>query len=247
VISDGAEDRLPPAIINALDPRGGNDVLAIVKSLWSEPVDPATGVPQFDELVKVAQEEAGLPNDVTGIISFGLCGGLRQSAAIGQGFIYTSVATPDDQYFCESCWRERLFAVTKYYEARCWSSGEFNTANDPEQRKALWLRTGCGVIDDESRAVAEFAASRDILFAGLRVISDGAEDRLPPAIINALDPRGGNDVLAIVKSLWTEPIDPATGVLQFDELVKVAQEADFAMAELSTAMKAIGPYFQWLN
>jgi len=66
-----------------------------------------------------------------------------------------------------------------------------------EQRAELFRQTGCGVIDDESGTVAQFAEIRGIGFAGVRVISDGAEDNLPPAVQNALSPGGGDNILAV--------------------------------------------------
>lgn len=77
-----------------------------------------------------------------------------------------------------------LFASTRYYERPCYSSGQFNTANSIAQRNALFDKTGCWIIDDESFAVAEVAVKRGI--ANIRaVIESIASDPLQiPALIH---------------------------------------------------------------
>jgi len=62
---------------------------------------------------------------------------------------------------------------------------------------------------------------------------------------NALTPGGGDNILAVIKSLWDEPIDPVTGGWQLPELMRTANEAQFAIDELGTAAKSLGSYMQW--
>lgn len=180
-----------------------------------------------------------VPNDCEAIMSLGVCGGLAPQAQIGQTFIYSKVVTPTDKYLCDPVWRKRLFSATHYYECHCYSSGEFNTANDEVQREQLFAQTGCWIIDDESFAVAEFAIKRNIAFIGLRTVSDGAEDNLPPAIINALNPDGTDNLRAVIESVVTDP-------LQIPTLIKTALEAKKSFDELETACIAVGANFQWV-
>lgn len=184
------------------------------------------------------------PQNCSGIVSFGLCGGLWTGAQIGQAFIYDTIVTPTASFACDAAWRRRLFAATKYYEAHCWSSGDFNTANTVEERAALYSRTRCQVIDDESFAVAEFASRLGVPLMGLRVVSDGAEDDLPPAVLDALNSNGTTNIWDVVDSLFTEPIDPATKQLQVAELIKTAGEYNTSVAELRTAIVQAGPQLQ---
>jgi len=193
----------------------------------------------------VADLQQNVPQDCAAIISFGLCGGLapeydagNAQCVVAQAFIYDRVVTPDAVYPCDAAWRQRLFAATKYFERGCWSSGAFNTANDEAQRAALFAQSGCWIIDDETRAVAEFAAARAIAFIGLRVVSDGAEDNLPPAVINALNPDGTDNLQAVIASVIADPA-------QLPALVKTAQEFELSLAELRTAAQSVGPMFQW--
>lgn len=191
-----------------------------------------TGVQRVPDL------ENAVPQSCEAIISFGLCGGLSPSAQIGQAFIYDKIVTPGETFFCDAEWRRRLFEATKYYERGCWSDGQFNTANSIAQREQLFSSTGCWAIDDESYAVAYFASIRKIPFMGLRVVSDGAEDNLPPAVLNALNPDGSDDIQAVISSIISDPE-------QIPALIKTANEFNLSVAELRTAAIQVGPCCQW--
>lgn len=205
---------------------------AIVKKYASPDILQLTGEYTVDALDKA------VPPEIEAIISVGVCGGLSPAAQIGQAFIYDRVVTPDGTYAADPSWAHRLFTATRYYERGCWSSGQFNTANTEEQRARLFANSGCWVIDDESFAVAEFAQLRGISFIGLRTVSDGAEDNLPPAVINALNPDGTDNLRAVIESVVEDP-------LQIPDLIKTALEAKKSFDELETACIAVGANFQW--
>lgn len=192
--------------------------------------------------------DAAVPQDCKAILSLGVCGGLAPAAEIGQAFIYDRIVTGlgnEQTFLCDVGWRKRLFSATRYYERGCWSTGQFNTANTIAQRSALYTTTNCWVIDDESFAVAQFAAKRGIACIGLRTVSDGAQNNLPPAVLNALNPDGTDNLWDVVQSLFTEPIDPVTKQLQITELLQTAANAKRSYDELETACIQVGPNFQW--
>jgi adenosylhomocysteine nucleosidase len=191
-----------------------------------------TGSISVDDLDKM------IGPDCEAIISVGVCGGLSPFVQVGQAVICSTLLTPNGQYVADPAWRERLFAATKYYEVRWWSSGAFNTANTVLERRQLCGQTGCKVIDDETVAVAEFAKRRGIAFQALRTVSDGAEDNLPPAVLNALNADGSDNIWNVVKSVVTDPE-------QIPALVKTAIEAKKSYDELRTACLAVGSEFQW--
>ena len=191
-----------------------------------------TGVQTVETLDKL------VPMDCKAILSLGVCGGLSPRALVGQGFIYDAVVTTTAVIPSDPAWRKRLFSTTKYYECRCWSSGDFNTANTVAQRAALYLSSRCDVIDDETCAVAEFALLRNIAWIGMRTVSDGAEDNLPPAVLNALNPNGTDNILDVAESVFGD-------LSQLPDLVKTAEEAQKSFDELRTACIAVGPTFQW--
>lgn len=182
--------------------------------------------------------DAAVPKECTALMSVGVCGGLADDALIGQAYIYDACTTPTNTITADVAWRRRLFAATKYYECHVWSSGQFNTANTVNERAALYAQTGCKVIDDETFSVAELAVRRNIPWIGLRTVSDGAEDNLPPAIVNALDPDGSDNIEAIITSVAEDPA-------QIPALLQTASDAQKSFAELRTACISVGPKFQW--
>lgn len=182
--------------------------------------------------------EANVPKTVRGIISFGVCGGLSPLAKIGQAFICSTLVTPTGTYYADIGWRKRLFAATRFYERHWWSTSVFNTANDRAQRDALYDRTGCWIDDDETWAVAEFARKRGIPFQALRVVSDGEEDNLPPAVADALNSDGSFNLGAVISSLVTDP-------RQFPALFKTAENFKTSLDQLGVAAQLAGPDFQF--
>lgn len=182
---------------------------------------------------------SSVPNTCQAIISMGVCGGLASDAIVGKPFIYDTVVTANATYSADIAWSKRLFAVTQYYECHCWSTSQFNTANTVEQRAALAAKTGCKVIDDETWAVAEYAAGRNIPWIGLRVVSDSSRDNLPEAVVNALNPDGSDNIEDVIKSVVEDP-------LQIPSLIETAANAQKAFTELHNACVRIGPHCQFL-
>lgn len=180
---------------------------------------------------------AALPNDCEAILSFGVCGGLSPDAAVGQTFIYSNIVSADGTRECDLPWRRRMFAATHHFSRHAWSMGE-GGADTADERAALFARTGCWIDDDESSTVAVVAHGRGIAFGGLRAVSDGAEDNLPPAVVDALNPDGSDDLEAVFASLVRDP-------LQIPALIKTALQAQRALCALKAACIAVGPNFQW--
>jgi adenosylhomocysteine nucleosidase len=186
----------------------------------------------------VAKMQQLISPNCTGIISFGLCGGLAPAPIIGQIFIGDILIGPNGEtYQADPAWRQRLFAKTKAYERHWYSSGLFNTANTPAERASLYKSTGAWVIDDESLFVAQFAKARGIPFQILRSVSDAASDTVPPAARNALNQNGSSDIEEVLKSVVPDPE-------QIPDLIRIGNEYYQSLAELRTAAIQIGPTFQ---
>ncbi|MGA8078942.1 MAG: hypothetical protein WB868_16330 [Xanthobacteraceae bacterium] len=95
---------------------------AVAKQYAAADVLVLTGELSANDIDKV------VPATCTGIISFGLCGGLAPQAVIGQAFICDTLVTPTGNYQADVVWRKRLYAQTLYYERHWWSSGDFSNA-----------------------------------------------------------------------------------------------------------------------
>lgn len=188
----------------------------------------------------VEQLEVNIGPKFNAILSFGLCGGLVGIAAVGQGYLCHTLKTPDGDFIGDPEWRRRLTQATGYMACDWWSSGQFNTANDAEQRDALFRKTGAWVIDDETYAIAQFAKRRGIPFQALRVVSDSINDDLPPAVVNALNANGTDNIVEIIESVCHDPF-------QIPSLIKTAMEYGKSLAELRAAAVHVGSTFQWSN
>ena len=206
---------------------------ALVKKFAAPDVLVLTGLMTADDLRKA------VPSNATAIISVGLCGGLAPSIKVGDIVLASTVETPDDeQFFADTGWTLRLHQCTGARGARWWSSGAFNTANDKAQRDAMFAKTQCLVIDDETYAVAQFAHERKIALAAMRSVSDAETDNLPPAIVNAVNADGTDNLMAVIRSVAADP-------LQIPALVKTAVEYKHSLDALERACRQVGANFQW--
>ena len=152
--------------------------------------------------------QKNVPNDCTGIMSFGMCGGLRPgSPVVGQTLIASYLVGPNDEtYSPDEHWVRRLFGQTYAYVQPWFSNGQFNTADTPAQRAAIYSSSRAWCIDDESLDVARFAKTRGIPFVILRNVSDQWNDDVSIAA-TLLNSSGGVNPWQVFKAVITDPID----------------------------------------
>jgi len=194
----------------------------------------APGTLVLQGIYSAADLDKAVPSSCTGVISFGMCGGLRPKLPIvGQTLIAWPLITPDKTYMPDEAWVKRLFAATKAYCQPYFSSGEFNTANTPAQRAALFAQYGAWAIDDESNSVAEFSAARGIPFVVMRNVSDAWNDNVS-ITSNILNANGGVDPLAVLSDLVEYP----------EEMMEITRDYFTSNGELRTAAVMVGPTFQ---
>lgn len=194
----------------------------------------APGTLVLQGVYSAEQLGAAVPASCTGIASFGMCGGLRSRLPIvGQTLIAWPLITPAGNFQPDEAWTRRLFSATRAYCQPYFSSGEFNTADTPAQRAALFARYGAWAIDDESFAVAGFAAARKIPFVVMRNVSDAWDDNV--SITSNTLTRGGDvDPLAVIEDLVEDPAGMA----------KIGAHYLTSNAELRTAAAMAGAAMQ---
>jgi len=100
------------------------------------------------------------------------------------------------------------------------------------EKRLLHERTGAMAVDMESHVAARVAVRKGLSFASLRVISDRAEDDLPPAALVGMRPDGGMALGAVLASLARAP-------RQLPALIRTGRQADQAFRGLETAFDAI--------
>jgi adenosylhomocysteine nucleosidase len=182
----------------------------------------------------VADLNKNVPRECKAIMSFGMSGGLRPGLpVVGQTVLASYLVGPNgEHYTCDKTWCNRLFAQTKFYVQPYYSSGQFNQANTPEQRAAIYKKTGAWCIDDESLWVAQFAKARGIPFVIGRNVSDQWNDDVS-ITSNILNANGGADVEAVIKDLFTDPVT----------MIKIGLDYKRSQAGLEYFAKEVGPAF----
>ena len=122
---------------------------------------------------------------VTGLVSFGLAGGLDPALPAGALVLPRLVSGGGEQYDCDPALLVYLGGPT----ARLMLAGSAIAATVAD-KAALFAQSGAVAVDLESGAVARAAGEAGLPFAVLRAISDPADKDLPPAALVALDARG---------------------------------------------------------
>jgi adenosylhomocysteine nucleosidase len=100
------------------------------------------------------------------------------------------------------------------------------------EKRILHERTGAMAVDMESHVAARVAVRKGLPFAALRVISDRADDDLPPAALVGMRPDGGMALGAVLASL-------ARDRRQLSALIRTGRQADQAFRSLAQAFDAI--------
>ena len=75
----------------------------------------------------------------------------------------------------------------------------------PADRAELRARTGAIAVDMETSAVASFCAEAGRRFLAVRVVSDSAEDVIPPEALALVGPTGSYRVGAALGAIWHRP------------------------------------------
>ncbi len=168
--------------------------------------------------------EAALTPDIAGIISIGIAGALSPSLKVGQVVIAADA---------DSAWADTLSAALPDAR-RGLIVGSDTMLVDAASKAALHQATGAIAVDMESHIAAAVAARHGLPFAGVRVISDGADRALPKAAQAGMKPDGGMDIGAVLKSL-------AADLRQLPALIRIGMEAERAFRALATVCRQLGP------
>ncbi len=169
----------------------------------------------------------------SGIISFGVAGGLAPDLRPGDVCVADGVVAPDGTPLAtDAAWAGRLTAALG---AR---AGRFATADAPvtgiPAKAALHRQTGAITVDMESHVAAAMAARHGLPFAALRVVTDPAGRALPHAAGVGMRADGRVDLPAILGSLARDP-------RQLPGLIRTGLDARTAFAALLRCRQLLGP------
>ena len=165
-----------------------------------------------------------LHGDISGVISVGLAGALSPHLKVGEIVIADRIHSGNEIFRCDNSWRVALAAkLSGAHQGPL--EGSAIILEDAAAKAALYDISGALAVDMESQVAARFAAARNLKLAALRVISDDASHRLPPAAQVAMTPDGG---IALGRVLWSLVKNP----LQIPALIRTGVTANKAFAAL---------------
>lgn len=171
----------------------------------------------------------------SGLISFGVAGGLNAAARSGGWVVATSVVTETGRYATDERWALQLRAALPgalYADI----SGLDAPIASPAAKLALGRKHRTVAIDTESHVVAEEAARRGMPFVVARVVLDPVWRALPPAALVPLSADGSPDVVGVARSVLRTPS-------QLADLGKVTTDAFRAWCALRRGRLSLGPLF----
>jgi adenosylhomocysteine nucleosidase len=171
--------------------------------------------------------ETLISRGATGLISFGIAGGIEPSIRPGAIVLAREVVLPDGTRVpTDSAWRERISAATRDLSLRDDAiAGTDHMLASADEKRDCHQRTQAGAADMESHGVARAAARRSVPFLVVRAVADPADRSLPRSATAGLDASGTIKPLATLAALVTDPA-------QIRTLVGVAGDALTALAAL---------------
>jgi adenosylhomocysteine nucleosidase len=173
-----------------------------------------------------------IEGSVSGVISIGIAGALAPNLRVGDCIIAREIVVDGKRFRTDTTWGDGL--AGRLAEAKSGAIASVRQpAADKDAKAALHLATGADAVDMESGIAAEVAASRDLPFAALRIISDDAFDSLPHAARVAMKDGGGLDLAAVMGSLLTRPT-------QIPRLIGTARNAGRAFRVLLRCCDLLG-------
>lgn len=149
----------------------------------------------------------------TGLISFGLAGGLDPTLRPGDIVVPTAVITIGGCFATDPALSRELGGMTRHTVM-----GGAAIVADADSKRRLRQDSGAAAVDLESGAVAAIATAQGLPFGVLRAICDPAERTLPAAALVALNQHGAIGVLRVLASVAANP-------RQLGTLLKLAGDA----------------------
>ena len=173
-----------------------------------------------------AQACAMADRGVTGLVSFGMAGGLDADLQPGDLIIADSVidasgtSTSVDPDWCKACKSTFNAAHTGAV------FGADRALSSLAEKQATYATHRACAVDMESHGVARAARDRNLPFLIVRVIADTATTALPKSVENAIGPNGERRALTVMAGLLRRPYElPA--------VLRLARESGAAMRTLN--------------
>jgi adenosylhomocysteine nucleosidase len=176
--------------------------------------------------------KVAIAHGASGIISFGIAGGLAPHLAAGDCVVASAVKSGKDLFTTDRGWAITLLqAIPNAIYAEI--AGVDVLLASPSDKHRVHRQTGALAADMESHIAARVAQAHRIPFAACRIVIDAAHRTLPPAAAVGLRHDGTPDVLAVLRSVLRQPG-------QLPDLLRTARDARIAEKALRLARKELG-------
>ena len=184
---------------------------------------------------------AAIARGASGIISFGIAGGLAPDLVAGDWVVASGVRSGKNVIATDRAWAQTLLEILPN-AVHAHVLGADSVIASPSDKVQLYDETGAAAVDMESHIAAEIAAEYHIPFVACRVIIDAAHRALPPAATLGLRLDGTPDVSAVFRSVWQNPH-------QVPGLIRIAFDHHTARRALRSGRKQLGvglgfPYYK---
>lgn len=184
-----------------------------------------------DRVRTLSLAEQLIAEGASGLVSFGICGGLDPALPSGSLLLPLTVRDEAGRRFAVDPAWHRAVAAALTGAGILASTGDLLGAAEivatPEQKRA-YCESNAVAADLESHLVAAAAAAAGLPFLALRAIADPAWRRLPPAALVGLGADGRPALGAVLVSLLRRPA-------QLPALVRIACETTAALRALRRA------------
>jgi hopanoid-associated phosphorylase len=178
---------------------------------------------------------AAIEPGCSGIISFGIAGGLDPTLRAGAHVVASSVIGANGAVATDAGWSQALLKA-RPDAVHAPILGVDEPVAGPIAKIRKFRRSGAVAVDMESHIAIEVAASKGLPFAAFRVIADPAHLRIPAAALLGVRTDGTLDRLAVIRAMLRAPTEIVG-------LVAVARHTAVARLALMRAHRGLGRGF----
>lgn len=171
----------------------------------------------------------------SGIISFGIAGGLDPKLRAGAHVVASSVIGAKGAVATDLAWSQLLLSL-RPDAVHAPILGVDEPVMGPIGKLRKFHRTGAVAVDMESHIAAEVATANGLPFAVFRVVADPAHLRVPRAALNGMRADGTLDRLAVMRAMLRAPAE-------IGGLVAVARHTAVARLALTRAHRNLARGF----